>query len=204
MLRQALAAARFIVLEFGGLIAFWLLSWRYNTRIAIAGTLVFLAVDVSRRLIWRVGFDKLYLFSNGLVVVFGAIDLASKSPFMLRFESPITNFGIGVVFAIGAFGKKPLLQALAEARQPEPFPDDPDVRRFFQVFTLIWATYFVVKSGVYLWIGLIMPLGQAMAVRTVVGLVSLGVMILVSTQGRLLWRGLQRIGVLHSPLIEAE
>lgn len=204
MLRQAIAAVRFAVLEFGGLIAFWVLSWRYGTRAAIAGTLVFLAFDVSRRLIWRVSFDKLYLFSNGLVVVFGAIDLVSKSPFMLRFESPITNFGIGVVFALGAFGRKPLIQAIAETRAPEPFPDDPDVRRFFQIFTLIWAAYFVVKAGVYLWIGLVLPLSQAMAVRTVVGLVSLGAMMLVSTQGRLLWRGLRRIGLLHSPLMQAE
>ncbi len=204
MLRRAYTVAKYVVTEFGGIAIFYLLDWRYGIKTAIAGTLVFLAFDVARRLIGRIGFDKLYLFSNGLVVVFGAIDLYSKSPFMLRFEGPITNFGIGLVFAAGAFGRKPLIQAIAETRAPEPFPATTDVRRFFQAFTLIWAAYFVVKAGVYLWIGLSMPLARAMAVRTVVGLVSLGAMMLVSTQGRLLWSGLQRMGVLREPLMPAE
>jgi len=94
-----------------------------------------------------------------------------------------------------------MLQELAEQRQSESFPEGPDVRRFFQIFTLLWALYFFVKAAFYYWLGMIMPLTEAMALRSTIGSVSLGLMIFPSvTQGRRLFMLLRRIGLL--PYVE--
>jgi hypothetical protein len=84
---------------------------------------------------------------------------------------------------------------LAEQRQGSPFPDRPDITRFFQLFTLLWAGYFFVKAGFYLIVAALMPMTQAMLVRSVVGSASLALMVAVSvTQGRRLFRLCQWMG----------
>ena len=97
---------------------------------------------------------------------------------------------------IGAYGEKPLIQEAAEQRQGA-FPDTAEVRRFFQLFTLFWAAYFFAKAGFYFWIAATTPLTEAMALRSVIGGASLGVMILVSvTQGRRMFFLCRRLGLL--------
>lgn len=51
------------------------------------------------------------MLSSALTVVFGTIDLLSATPFMLKYESVVTNAATGVVFAIGAGGAKPMVQS---------------------------------------------------------------------------------------------
>jgi len=134
----------------------------------------------------HVAFTRIYVLSAVLTVVFGTVDLCSTSPFMLRCEAVITNLATGLAFVAGARGNKPLLQEIA-------FPDRADVRRFFQLFTLAWTCYFFLKTAGYAWIGAVLPLGQAIALRSLLGSISLLVMLVVSiTQGRrlfFLWVG---------------
>ena len=108
--------------------------------------------------------------------------------------------GNGVAFAIGAFGTKPLIQEVAEQRAGTPFPDAPDVRRFFQIFTLFWAVYFFAKALLYCWLAWTLPIMQAMALRSILGGVSLGVMIALSmTQGRRMFFLCRWLGLLPAP-----
>jgi intracellular septation protein A len=137
------------------------------------------------------------LLTSGLTLVFGAVDLMSAAPFMLKYESVITNAVTGIVFVAGANGPKPMIQEVAEQRQDGPFPDGADIRRFFQMFTLLWAAYFFVKSILYVWMAWTMPMLQAMALRSVIGSISLGLMIALSvTQGRRMFMLCRRWGLL--------
>ncbi len=132
---------------------------------------------------------RIYVLTSVLTVVFGSVDLLSATPFMLKYEAVITNAFTGLAFVAGARGSRPLIMELAEQRQGSPFPERPDVTRFFQLFTLLWAAYFFVKAGFYVAVALLMPLAQAMLVRSVVGSVSMALMVAVSvTQGRRLFR----------------
>ena len=190
------AAARFILGEFSPLIAFWLLAATYGIKPAIAGSLLVIIADAIWRRVRGVPFTRLYLLSSGLTLVFGVVDLMSVTPFMLRYESVVTNIATAIAFVIGAFGEKPLMQEAAEQRQGA-FPATAEVRRFFQLFTLFWAAYFFTKSVFYFWTAVTMPLLQAMALRSVVGGVSLGLMIAISvTQGRRLFFLCRRLGLL--------
>jgi intracellular septation protein A len=188
---------RFALTEFGPLIVFWALALTLGTKAAIAGSVLFIVADAFRRWRWRLPTTRLYLFSSFLTVMFGAIDLFAVTPFMLKYESVITNIATGAAFVIGARGEKPMIQELAEKRQNTSFPEGADIRRFFQLFTLLWAAYFFIKAAFYFWLGLILPLTEAMALRSVVGSVSLGLMIALSaTQGWRLFMLCRRLGLL--------
>jgi len=196
---QIRAAARFILGEFGPLIAFWLLAATFGVKPAIAGSLAVIIADAIWRRARGASFTRLYLLSSGLTLVFGAIDLLSVKPFLLQYESVLTNVATGVAFVIGAYGEKSLIQEAAEQRQ-DAFPNTAEVRRFFQLFTLFWAAYFFIKSGFYLWTAATMPLTEAMALRSVVGGASLGLMIALSvTQGRRMFFLCRRLGLLPPP-----
>ena len=194
------AVLSFILWEFGPLVILLGLSSAFGLKVAITGTIAFIIADSARRLWLRIPFTRIYMLSSGLAIVFGAIDLLSQTPFMLKYEAVITNAATGISFVAGARGDKPILQEIAEQRSVA-FPDRPDVRHFFRLFTLVWAGYFFVKAGVYLWLGAILPLRQAALIRSLVGGISLGMMVAVSvTQGRRLFFLCRRLGLL--PVVE--
>ncbi len=170
--------------EFGGAILFWIVLRRFGLKAAILATILFVLVDGARRLLRRLPISKIWALSNALVLVCGLIDLRAASPFMIRYEAVLTNLITGTVFLIGAFGKKPMTQEIAEDWQGRPFDADLDLRLFFKAFTLVWAAYFFVKAAAYLWLAQVLPLQQALAVRSLAGTASLVVMLLVSMRGR--------------------
>jgi intracellular septation protein A len=195
------AVLEFVLWEFGPLVVLLALSAAFGLKVAIAGTIAFIVVDAARRLWRHIPFTRIYLVSSGLAVIFGSIDLFAQTPFMLKYEAVITNVATGIAFVAGARGDKPMLQEIAEQRS-RAFPDRADVRHFFRLFTLVWAGYFFAKAGAYLWLGAVLPLGRVMLVRSVLGSVSLGVMLVISiTQGRRLFFLCRRIGLL--PTVDA-
>jgi intracellular septation protein A len=169
---------RYVVMEFGALIVFWIGLYGVGIKAAIAATVIFVALDALYRWRWRIPVTRIYVLTSTLAIVFGAIDLYAANPFMIKYEAVVTNVAVGLFFVAGARGEKSLIQEVAEQRnRGEPFPDRADVRQFFRLLTLFWAAYFFVKAGVYLWLGLILPLEQALALRTVIGGASLAIMI---------------------------
>jgi intracellular septation protein A len=197
ILSRIAPALRFLITEFGPLIVFWALALTLGVKAAIAGSVAYILVDAAWRYRRSLPVTRLYIFSSALTVMFGTIDLFAVTPFMLKYESVLTNLATGAAFVIGARGAKPMLQELAEKQNRTTFPEGAEVRRFFQLFTLLWAAYFFIKAGFYYWMGAILPLTEAMAVRSVVGGVSLGLMIALSvTQGRRLFFLCRRLGLL--------
>ncbi len=195
---------RFAVTEFGPLILFWGLNLAFGVKVAIAGSLTAILVDGGVRLYLGRPFTRLYLIVSALTLGFGAVDLCVATPFLLVYEAPITNALVGGAFVIGAFGEKPLMEEMAEARASE-FPRTAEMRRFFRLFTLIWAIYFFLKALAYLWVAATLPLTEALALRSVAGSISLGVMMALSfTQPRrlfLLFRWLGWLGA-REPVAE--
>jgi intracellular septation protein A len=201
MLERVIGVVKWVIAGFGPLIAFWGLDFAVSLKAAIAGSVAFFIGDSLWRW-WRgLAFTRLYLLISGLTVVFGAIDLVSDTPFMLKYESVITNIVTGVAFVAGARGPRPIVREVAEQQSDEPFPDRPDVNRFFQLFTLLWAVFFFAKAALYLVIGQMMPMEQAMAVRSVFGTISMLLMVAFSlTQGRRMFLFLRRYHLIPSAI----
>jgi intracellular septation protein A len=199
-LSRIVGIAKFIVSEFGPLAVFWILSLTAGIKPAIAGSILVIVVDSLWR--WRRGiaFTRLYKLTSALTLVFGAVDLMSATPFLLKYEAVVTNLATCGAFVVGAFGAKPLIQEVAEQRQGAPFPGGEEIRRFFQIFTLFWAAYFLLKAMFYFWLAWTLPMAEAMAWRSVLGGASLGLMIAFSaTQGRRMFLLLRRLGWLPPP-----
>jgi intracellular septation protein A len=196
---RLLAVARFGLAEFGPLLVFWALAATLGVKPAILNSILFIAADAAWRRVKRLAFTRLYLLTSALTLVFGLVDLASTSPFMLKYEAVITNAATGLAFVAGDMGEKPIIQEVAEQRG-ETFVATEEVRAFFRLFTLVWAAYFVLKAAAYLWMAWTLPMLEAMALRSVGGGVSLGLMIAVSvTQGRRLFFLCRRLGLLPKP-----
>jgi intracellular septation protein A len=196
---KLIAAARFVLAEFGPLVVFWALALTLGVKPAILGSILFIAADAMWRWWKKRPFTRLYLLTSGLTLVFGAVDLASTSPFMLKYEAAVTNVAVGIAFVLGALGEKPIIQEVAEQRG-ETIPPTRETRAFFRLFTFAWAAYFFLKAAFYVWIVRALPMLEAMAWRSVIGSTSLGVMIVVSvTQGRRLFFLCRRLGLLPKP-----
>jgi len=193
------AVARFALAEFGPLIVFWTLAAWLGVKPAILGSILFIVADAAWRWLGGLAFTRLYLLVSALTLVFGLIDLASTSPFMLKYEAAISNAATGLFFVAGARGDKPIMQEAAEQRG-HSFVATKEIRAFFRLFTLVWAAYFFLKAALFAWMAWTMPMLEAMALRSAIGGVSLGLMIAVSvTQGRRLFFLCRRLGLLPKP-----
>ena len=189
------ALLRFALAEFGPLIVFWTLALTFNVKIAIAASLATILVDGGLRLYRGRPFTRLYILVSVLTLAFGAVDLWVATPFLLIYEAPITNALTGVAFVVGAFGEKPMLMEVAQARPGADVPDTGETRQFFRLFTLVWAFYFFVKAAAYLYLAATLPLQEALALRSLLGGISLGLMSALSaTQGRRLFFLCRRMG----------
>lgn len=183
---------------FGGLILYWVTLLACGVKPAIAVALAFIVVDGARRLLTRLPLPPLWLIGNGAAILFGMIDLYARTPFMIRYEGAILNIGWAAGFALGAFGREPLVLQFARRRSPD-IPDRPEIIRFFRAFTLAWSFFFVVRACGFLWIMEHYPLTQAIAIRTAFSWVSMGVMLLISVNGRRVFDLCQCLGLFISP-----
>jgi intracellular septation protein A len=195
---RLLGLLRYAFAEFGSMIVFVVGLYGFGIKPAIVATIVWIVGDAIQRAVRRAGFPQVWLFANGLVVVFGGVDLYAATPFMLRYEPVVTNALTGLVFAAGAFGDKPVIQLLAEARG-RSFPEGAEIRRFFQVLTFIWVTYFIAKAALYYWLAGSMSLEEAMPIRAVVGPASLAALLALSFRSRPLFLLLRRLRLLPAP-----
>jgi intracellular septation protein A len=181
MMKRLSALVRYVAMEFGALIVFWIALYFFGIKPAIAATIAFILLDALYRWRARKPVTRIYVLTSTLAVAFGAIDLYAADPFMIKYEAVITNTVTGIFFVLGARGEKSIIQEMAERRQQ--FPDRLDVRYFFRLFTLFWAGYFFIKAAVYLWLGMTLPLERALALRVLIGNVSLAAMMALSFLG---------------------
>ena len=181
--------------DFGGIIVFWVLWKLVNLKAAIAGTLVFVALDIWRRRRFGIGFPRLYVLTTSLAIVFGVIDLAAKTPFMLKYEGAVSTFIIAVFFAFGARGRSAIEELMGQKGGAEAL-SFPHARRFFQLLTLTWAFYYFVMSGFYAWVSVHFPYARAIFIRQVASFAGLGVMMGVSLAGRYTWGAFRALGLI--------
>ena len=182
--------------ELGGLLAFSVALWIAGLRAAIAATLLFVLVDGIRRLVRRRPVTRVWILSNVLALVGGTIDLGAATPVLVRYEAVATNLLTAAAFLCGAFGRRSVVQEVAERWHGAPYgAERSDLRAFFRAFTLVWAGYFVLKALLYLWLTAHLPLGRALVLRSAIGTGSFALMILLSWRGPSLFRLCRRCGL---------
>ena len=189
--------ARTAAYDFGGIVTFYALYATVGLKAAIAGTLVFVVVDIGRRRHYGIGFPRLYVLTTTLAIVFGLVDLAAKTPFMLKYEWAVSALLVGIFFALGARGRSVIEELVTQQAGEEAMAFD-HARRFFQLLTLCWAIYYVLMSGFYLWVGLHFSYAKAIGIRQVAGMVGAGCMALLSLNGKRLYGVFRSLGLIPS------
>ena len=177
------------------MIVFIAVSHFFGTKAAIASSMVVIALGIADRVMRKRRFETLFIVSAVQTLVFGGIDLVSDQPFMLRFEAVISNLVTAGVFLGSLFRPTSMVEEIVERQKSRSFSDRPDLRRFFQILTLIWVGYFLLKAMLYLWLGMVLPLEQAMEWRATLGTASLMAMIGLSIVGtKFLYQVLYKLG----------
>jgi len=190
----------YVSADFGPLIVFWSFDIAFGIKAAIGAAVAFIILDALWRLIRKKPFTAAYLISSALTILFGAIDLLSDNPYMLKYEAVILNIFTGLIFVAGAWGERPILMEIAAQRSKDPIPDNPIVIKLFRGFTILWAGYFLGKAALYFYLGQIMSMERALAIRSAIGTTSLIAMIVLSVVGgKALYTLCERRGWLQPP-----
>ena len=181
---------------FGGLLIFQAVLWTWGAKPAIAASLAYLLLDGAWRLARRQKLPAVWLLSNGLALAFGIVDLWARTPFMIRYEGVISNVIVGLLFLAGAGGERPRFMTLVEQGMGQPLPKGrPELVAFFRAFAILWAVYAFAKAGLVLWLVETYPLPTALALRSLVGAVTLVPMLALSFGGRRVFALCQRVGL---------
>ncbi|MDE2116191.1 MAG: hypothetical protein KGJ29_15145, partial [Hyphomicrobiales bacterium] len=76
---------RFVTMEFGAIIVFWVGLYSFGLKPAIAATIAFILLDALYRIWRKLAVTRLYVMVSCMTLVFGAIDLYAATPFMLKY-----------------------------------------------------------------------------------------------------------------------
>jgi uncharacterized membrane protein len=164
--------ALFVLQNFGPLVAFLFVNWRFGLLAAIAASMGVALVEVAVHLAHKKRPTRLFVMTTILTLAFGGVDLWMKRSVLFRFEAVITNVITGVWFGATLFGEKTmLLEFYEKTRKPED-PMPPETPSYLRLLTTIWTLYFFAKAALYAWIAVAFPLDRAIEIRAVVGTAS--------------------------------
>jgi intracellular septation protein A len=167
--------ARFVLESFGPLIVFIALEHAVSLFAAIVSSIVTGVLLVVLQIARDKKISPLTAYIAASVAVFGALDMKYQTGFFVKIEPAIGNSLTGLFFlSTVAFGK-PIILELAQKQRAEPFK--PHVASYMRVLTIAWGLFFFVRAATYVWMAYRLTIDQALAIRSVAGPASFGVMI---------------------------
>jgi intracellular septation protein A len=118
---------------------------------------------------------------NSVIIVFGVLDLLLSNQLFIKYEAFLTNIIIAIFWAASLFKDKSIVQEIAESQGRVDPSQSIDKRFFFNIFTIFWSAYFLLKGLFYYWTYQNTNMDNALIVRIFVGKISLWIMIGSST-----------------------
>jgi len=183
-------ALKIIFLQFGPLIAFYGANHFWGLKAGILASLIWAVAEVAVSLWMKKPLTFFFWFSSGIAIVFGVIDLFLQRSFLFKYEGSLTNTIVGGMFAYSLWKKRPLLNEMVRAQiqtqkglasPPELIPEVAD---YLWALTWLWTFYQFAKAVFYFWVAGNYPLEKVLVIRTVVGNVSMFVLLGASILGR--------------------
>jgi intracellular septation protein A len=171
------ATATFLLSNFGPLIVFYAVNYKWGLMAAIAASAVWSIGDVVRHLIAKKPITTIFTVSAVMTVVFGAVDLFAQQSLLFKYEAVVTNLATAAVFGATLRGGKSLLMESYESSPRAQGRKIPEwLPGFFRKVTMAWVGYFVLKAVLYFFIARAYPIEQAIGIRALVGNVTMGLM----------------------------
>lgn len=190
---------RFILLNFGPLIAYHGIKALYGFRPAVLVSLAWVLAEVAHALVKRRKLSPLFILSSGTAVAFGLLDLYLQNATFTKYESVVTNVITGCFFSGTLWAEESAIQSFARSRDPERVFTGKMVYRT-RVLTMVWAGYFFVKAAVYFHISYHYSDLTAAAFRAGIGSISFYVLLALSlTQSRRVFDFLEQKRIVVTP-----
>ena len=166
---------RFVLESFGPLIVFVALEHTVSLFAAIVSSIVTGAVLVVVQIARDKKVSPFTAYIAASVVVFGALDMKYQTGLFVKIEPAIGNALTGLFFLSSVVFGRPIILELAQKQRPDPFK--PHVAKYLRALTIAWGLFFFVKASAYVWMAYRLTIDQALAIRSVAGPASFGVMI---------------------------
>lgn len=192
-------AVRWVLLNFGALILFQLTKHFLELKWAIAISMVYAVAEI----LWLKSRGRkvspFMLFSLGVVLAFGGLDLWLANEFFMKLESGLMNLMIAGVFGISLFREKSVVEELAESQGRISSEKSPDKTFFFRFITTIWFLYYILRAVLFTWINFNVADGESLIVKTFLGTASFYVLLAASLGlSHQLWQLLLKLRLMPS------
>ena len=166
---------RFVLESFGPLIAFVVLEHTVSLFAAIVSSVVTGVVLVALQIHRDKKVSPFTAYIAASVAVFGVLDLKYQTGFFVKIEPAIGNALTGLFFLATVVFGRPIIAELAQKQRAEPFK--PSSVAYLRAVTIAWGLFFFVRASIYVWMAYRLTIDQALAIRSVGGPLSFGVMI---------------------------
>ncbi|HEY1956596.1 MAG TPA: VC0807 family protein [Polyangiaceae bacterium] len=167
---------RFVLESFGPLIVFVALEHAVSLLAAIISSIVTGAILVGLQISRDKKISPFTAYVAASVAVFGVLDLKYQTGFFVKIEPALGNVVTGLFFLGTVAVGRPLIVELAQKQSPEPFTERRI--RYLRTLTIVWGIFFFMRASAYVWMAYHLSIDQALAVRSVAGPVSFGVLII--------------------------
>jgi intracellular septation protein A len=172
---RLVGAARWLLESFGPLIAFLVFEHAFGLVSAIVASIVLSAGLVTTQIVRDRKISVFTGFVAASVIVFGFLDLHYRTGFFIKIEPALGNCATGIFFLATVIMGRPVIIEFAEKALGRKLPDT--LRGYFVFWTLIWALFFFLRAGAYVWMAYHLSIDRALVLRSFVGPVSFIVLI---------------------------
>jgi uncharacterized membrane protein len=139
-----------------------------------------------------------FILSSSFTVLFGGMDLLLSNPRFFRLEPFVHNFFLSLIFFATAFTRYPIIRWFVEGLPKRLRLESSEATpQYLKNVTFVWALYFLLKAFLYLYLGLTVDLGKLILYRSVIGSITIGLLM----GGEMVYRKVFRRFPLDDPRI---
>jgi intracellular septation protein A len=172
---RAAGIVRFVLESFGPLIVFVVLEHVVSLFAAIVSSIVAGVILVALQVVRDRKISPFTAYVAASVAVFGVLDLKYQSGFFVKLEPALGNTFTGLFFLGTVLLGRPVILELAQKQRKKPFTERGVA--YLRGLTIAWGLFFFVRATAYVWMAYRLTIDQALAIRSIAGPVSFGVMI---------------------------
>lgn len=158
-------------MDFLPLLSYFVGERYYGDKIGLILSVSFSVLVLVIYKVTKVQIPRLFYLVSALAIVFGVIDFfLNGSPFLIKYESVLTNFITGAAFLLSIKKDGSIIQDVSIKQGYFEEKDlDKSMIRFFKIWTLTWVSYFFLKAFIYFWIADYFGYKEGFFIRLVIG-----------------------------------
>jgi intracellular septation protein A len=173
--RAIRALVSFVFESFGPLIVFVVLEHAVSLFAAIVSSILTGVILVGVQIARDKKISPFTAFVATSVAIFGVLDMKYQTGFFVKLEPALGNTMTGLFFLATVALGRPVIVELAQKQRKEPFTERG--LAYLRALTIVWGLFFFARAAVYVWMAYRLTLDQDLAIRSVGGPLSLGVLI---------------------------